>query len=293
MASPTCRWWRGAPAELALELARAQEEAERAAAGAAEADGELSALVADEAAGARRRGHRRAVSRRGPRRHGRGPRRPSGAFGGDRNLGGDGARERSVRGRGPGVARGARRRGAGALRAALPRHPGLGRLRASGGIASGRGCGHAARGRRGRGRAHRRPARCRRCRGRGVLPHSRRREPLPRSRRRPLGGASDPAGPRASRSWTSSSSRKLPGAPWRRFWAMWWCARPWRRRFPPTDGRRGPALRHSGWCHRVALGQGERGGCRGGRGGRRARPRAPLGGAAGAAFRRGGGPGQG
>ena len=37
-------------AELALELARAQEEAERAAAGAAEADGELSALVADEAA---------------------------------------------------------------------------------------------------------------------------------------------------------------------------------------------------------------------------------------------------
>lgn len=47
---PTCRWWRGAPPSLALELARAQEEAERAAAGAAEADGELSALVADEAA---------------------------------------------------------------------------------------------------------------------------------------------------------------------------------------------------------------------------------------------------
>ena len=40
----------GRAAELALELARAQEEAERAAAGAAEADGELSALVADEAA---------------------------------------------------------------------------------------------------------------------------------------------------------------------------------------------------------------------------------------------------
>ena len=38
----------GRAAELALELARAQEEAERAAAGAAEADGELSALVADE-----------------------------------------------------------------------------------------------------------------------------------------------------------------------------------------------------------------------------------------------------
>ena len=44
--------------------------------------------------GARRRGHRRAVPRRGPRRHGRGPRRPSRAFGGDRHLGGDGARER-------------------------------------------------------------------------------------------------------------------------------------------------------------------------------------------------------
>ncbi len=160
----------GRAAELALELARAQEEAERAAAGAAEADGELSALVADEACpragggGARRRagarararprggrarggrgrrgrwrafragggrggsarcrGHRRAVPRRGPRGHGRGPRRPSGAFGGDRHLGGDGALKRAFRRRGPGVARGARRRGAGALRAALPRHPG-------------------------------------------------------------------------------------------------------------------------------------------------------------------------
>lgn len=48
----------GRAAELALELARAQEEAERAAAGAAEADGELSALVADEAAARAARGHR-------------------------------------------------------------------------------------------------------------------------------------------------------------------------------------------------------------------------------------------
>ena len=76
---------------------------------------------------------------------------------------------------------------------------------------------------------------------------------------------------------------------------MWWCARPWRRRFPPTDGdERGPALRH---CRTDAIvwpsGKVSVGGAVVDEGAGALARRAPLGGAAGAAFRRGGGPGQG
>ena len=242
----------GRAAELALELARAQEEAERAAAGAAEADGELSALVADEAA-ARAAVGTAVQSRDAARAAMDEARRPPRAFGGDRHLGGDGALKRAFRRRGPGVARGARRRGAGALRAALPRHPGLGRLRAFGGIASGRGRGHAARGRRGRGRAHRRTARRRRCRGRGVLPHSRRRQSLPHPRRGPCSGRAL----RRGRGRPPCGRAPLPGrGPGRRRGAPGRCGGvpdPGGGAFRPRTGRRGPALRHSGWCHCMAL----------------------------------------